>query len=140
MELPVGRRPRAARFAATVFVAGLPAALVAYFSDPTARADVHLLRVVGAGVAVALLGLAILLVPWDRLPSRAILVIAPVAVLASIAGDITDHYLRQTTLSLTITLIVLPLWIGLTGQRGMGLLIGTACDMVLIAYAHSAVD
>ena len=140
MELPVGRRPRAARFAATVFVAGLPAALVAYFSDPTARTDVHLLRVVGAGVAVALLGLAILLVPWDRLPSRAILVIAPVAVLASIAGDITDHYLRQTTLSLTITLIVLPLWIGLTGQRGMGLLIGTACDMALIAYAHSAVD
>jgi diguanylate cyclase (GGDEF)-like protein len=140
VELPVRRRPRAARFAATVFAAGLPAALIAYFSNPTARADVHLLRVVGAGVAVALLGLAIWLVPWDRLPARAILVIAPVSVLSSIAGDMTDHYLRQSTLSLTITLIVLPLWIGLTGQRGMALLIGTACDVALIAYAYSVVD
>ena len=80
------------------------------------------------------------LVPWDRLPARAILVIAPVSVLSSIAGDMTDHYLRQSTLGLTITLIVLPLWIGLTGQRGMALLIGTACDVALIAYAHSVVD
>jgi diguanylate cyclase (GGDEF)-like protein len=114
--------------------------LVAYFSNPTARADVHLLRVVGAGTAVALLGLAIFLVPWDRLPSRAILLIAPVSVLAAIAGDITDHYIRQSTLGLTITLIVLPLWIGLTGQRGMSVLVGTACDGALIAYAYSVVD
>ena len=52
----------------------------------------------------------------------------------------TDHYLRQSTLGLTITLIVLPLWIGLTGQRGMAVLIGTACDGALLAYANSVVD
>ena len=114
--------------------------MVAYLSDPTARADVHLLRVVGAGGAVALLGLAILLVPWNRLPPRAIVVIAPVAVLSTIAGNMTDHFLEQSTLGLTITLIVLPLWIGLTGQRGMAILVGTACDLALIAYAHSVVD
>ncbi|HUP75101.1 MAG TPA: GGDEF domain-containing protein [Acidimicrobiales bacterium] len=140
MELPVGRQPRAARVAATVFIAGLPIALFAYFRDPVARAEVPLLHVVGTGVGVALLGLVFLVVPWDRLPPHTILLIAPVAVLAAIAGDKTDHYLRQSTLGLTITLIVLPLWIGLTGQRGMAVLIGTPCDLVLIAYAHSVVD
>ena len=140
MVLPVGRRPRAARVAATVFVAGLPAALVAYFSNPSARVDVSLLRVVGAGSAIALVGLALLVVPWDRLPPRAILLIAPVAVLAAIAGDLTDHFMRQSTLGLSITLIVLPLWIGLTGQRGMALLIGSICDVTLLAYANSVVD
>ena len=140
MVLPAGRRPRAARVAATVFVAGLPAALVAYFSNPSARVDVSLLRVIGAGSAIALVGLALLVVPWDRLPPRAILLIAPVAVLAAIAGDLTDHLMRQSTLGLSITLIVLPLWIGLTGQRGMALLIGSICDVTLLAYANSVVD
>jgi hypothetical protein len=108
VELPVGRQPRAARVAATVFIGGLPIALLAHFRDPVARAEVPLLHVVGTGVAVALLGLVFLVVPWDRLPPHAILLIAPIAVLAGIAGDRTDHYLRQSTLGLTITLIVLP--------------------------------
>jgi diguanylate cyclase (GGDEF)-like protein len=51
----------------------------------------------------------------------------------------TDHYLRQSTVGLTITLIVLPLWIGLTGQRGMALLVGTTCDAAVLIYAHHAV-
>lgn len=140
MELPVGRAPGAARVAAAVFVAGLPAALIAYFSDPAARSDVPLLHVVGTGIALALLGLAFLAIRWDRLPSRAILLIAPTAAAATIVGDITDHHLRRSTLGLTMTLIVLPLWIGLTGQRGMPALVGAACDVALLAYAHSVVD
>ena len=123
-----------------VFVAGLPAALIVYFSNPAARADVSLVRVLGTGIALALLGLAFLVIRWDRLPSRAILLIAPTAATAAIVGDIADHHLRQTTLGLTITLIVLPLWIGLTGQRGMAALVGTACDVALLTYAHSVVD
>ena len=140
VELPIGRRPRAARVAATVFAAGLPAALVAYFIDPSERATVPMLRVLLTGTLVALLGLAMLLVPWHRLPARTILIIAPVATTAAIAGDMSDHYLRQSTLGLTITLIVLPLWIGLTGQRGMALLVGTACDGLLLVYARHAAD
>ena len=136
----MGRAPRAARIAATVFVAGLPAALTVYFSSPSTRADVPLVHVVGTGIALALLGLAFLFVPWDRLAPRAIVLVAPVAALAAIVGDVTDHYLRQSTLGLTITVIVLPLWIGLTGQRGMALLVGTVCDLALLAYAHSVVE
>ena len=119
-----------------MLAAGFPAALLAYFTDSSARADVPLLRVVLMGTAITLLGVAVLLVPWDRLPPRTILVIAPVATVAAIAGDLSDHYMRSTTLGLTIALIVLPLWLGLTGYRGMTLLIGTTCDAVLLWYAH----
>ncbi|MEO5841014.1 MAG: GGDEF domain-containing protein [Acidimicrobiales bacterium] len=136
----MGRAPRAARVAAAVFAAGPPAALIAYFSNPTARAEVHLLNVVGTGIALGLLGLVFLVVPWERLPSRAILLIAPAAAMAAIVSDMTEHHLRQSTLGLTITIIVLPLWIGLTGQRGMALLVGTVCDVALLAYAHTVVE
>ena len=128
------------RVAATVFTAGLPAAFVGYFVDPTARATIPLLRVALTGIAIALIGVALLLVPWDRLPSRAILLIAPLSTLCAIAGDMADHYLRHSTIGLTITLIVLPLWIGLTGQRGMALLLGTACDATLLAYAQNVLE
>ena len=109
MDLPIGRGPRAARVAATVFVAGLPAALVSYFADPATHSDVPIVRVLLTGLAVASLGVTLLMVPWGRLPSRAILVVAPLATVAAILGDVSDHYMRQSTLGLTLTLIVLPL-------------------------------
>lgn len=136
----MGRAPRAARIAATVFAAALPTALISYLSNPSARAEVPFSRVVGTGIGLALLGLVFLVVPWDRLPARAVVLIAPAAALSAIVSDMTDHHLRQTTLGLTITVIVLPLWIGLTGQRGMAILVGTVCDLALLAYAHSVVD
>ena len=95
-----------------------------------------LLRVIAAGFAVALTGAGLWTVPWDRLPPRTILLVAPLAASLTIAGDLTDHYLRQSTVGLTITLIVLPLWIGLTGQRGMALLVGTTCDAAMLIYAQ----
>jgi diguanylate cyclase (GGDEF)-like protein len=141
VDFQVGRQPRAARIAAIVFAAGLPAALLAYATDAYAQAQVSLLQVVLTGGAVSLLGVALLLVPWDRLPGPTILLLAPVATAAAIAGDLSDHYLRQTTLLLSVTLIVLPLWIGMTGYRGMPLLLGAACDTLLLLYAnHVLVD
>jgi diguanylate cyclase (GGDEF)-like protein len=122
-----------------VVAAGLPAALLAYSTDASARASVPFLRVLLTGTAITLLGIGILLVPWDRMPPRLILLVAPIAMMAAIAGDLSDRYLRETTLGLTVTLIVLPLWIGLTGYRGMTLFIGTACDAVLLWYAHRVV-
>jgi diguanylate cyclase (GGDEF)-like protein len=139
VEFRVGRLPREARVAAAIFAAGLPAALVAYAADSTARANVPLLRVVLMGSAITLLGIAVLLTPWERLPSPTVLVIAPIATVAAIAGDVSDHYLRHTTLGLTVTLIVLPLWIGMTGHRGMAVLIGSVCDTALLLYADRVV-
>jgi diguanylate cyclase (GGDEF)-like protein len=139
VELQLGRRPRPARIAATVFIAGLPAALFAYFTDSVARQQVSLLQVAVTGSLITVLGIVVLLFPWDRLPPPTILLLAPIATAAAIAGDVSDHYLRQRTLGLTITLIVLPLWIGLTGHRGMTLLIGTACDAALLFYANEVV-
>jgi diguanylate cyclase (GGDEF)-like protein len=139
VEFQIGRRPRAARIAAAAFIAGLPAALFGYFTESAVRADVPLIRVVLTGATITLLGVALLFVPWDRLPPPTILLVAPLATLAAIAGDLADQHLRQTTLGLTITLIILPLWIGLTGYRGMTLLIGSACDAALTFYADQVV-
>jgi hypothetical protein len=39
-----------------------------------------------------LLGLIFLVVPWDRLPPRAVVLIAPAAALSAVVSDMTEHH------------------------------------------------